>query len=91
MGTPSCNSAIFSKGDNFCDFLFASVDAEQLQKWGQHFNKRVCSYRSKFFLLIKRPLHRREENENGRVASLNGVSLTPLKAKKEPLRALQKL
>ena len=25
MGTPPCFSAIFTKGNNFCDFLFATL------------------------------------------------------------------
>ena len=31
MGTPQCFPAIFAKGDNFCDFLFASLDSEAYQ------------------------------------------------------------
>ena len=28
MGAPTCLTAIFAKGDNFFDFLFASLDDE---------------------------------------------------------------
>ena len=41
----------FTKGNNFQDFLFASMDDKALQKWGQLLKKRICSLRSKFFHL----------------------------------------
>ena len=34
MGTPTSFSAMFSKGDNFQDFLFAHLEDEVFQKWG---------------------------------------------------------
>ena len=33
-GTPICFSAIFVKGNIFCDFLWASLDNVALPKWG---------------------------------------------------------
>ena len=35
MGTPPALSAMFSKGDNFRDFLFAYQEDEVFPKWGQ--------------------------------------------------------
>ena len=34
MGIPTSISALFSKGDNYCDFLFAYLEDEVLSKWG---------------------------------------------------------
>ena len=56
MGTPPYCSAIFSKGDNFHDFLFAYPEDEVFPKWG---------------LLLKEvmtPLYKGDNNENDRVA-----------------------
>ena len=36
-------SAIFTKYDNFCDFLFASLEDEAVQKFGQPLKGRICS------------------------------------------------
>ena len=33
----------FSKGQNFCDLLFASLDNETLSRRGQHLKERICS------------------------------------------------
>ena len=38
-----CFSAIFTKGDNFCDFLFATLDNEAPLKWGLLLEERICS------------------------------------------------
>ena len=45
MGKPLYFSAIFTKGTNFYDFLFASVDDETLTKWaGKDLRTRICSH-----------------------------------------------
>ena len=44
-------SAIVTKNFNFCDFLFASLEDEAVQKFGQLLKERICSYESKFFPL----------------------------------------
>ena len=41
----------FYKGDNFCGFLFSSLEGEALLKWGLLIKERICSSRSKFFPL----------------------------------------
>ena len=41
-------STIYTKGNNFCYFLFASMDDEGLSKWVSSKGK-VCSYGSKLF------------------------------------------
>ena len=41
----------FLKGNNFCDFLFASLDDQTLPKMGQLLKERICSHRSKFLPL----------------------------------------
>ena len=41
-------SAIFSKRDNFSDFLFASLDNETFSKRGLLLKERICSDRSRF-------------------------------------------
>ena len=65
MGLLPYFSAIFTKGNNFCDFLSASLDK------GAH-----PEYRSKFFPLRVDPLLKREaKNENGRVASPESLHL----------------
>ena len=48
---PSCFSAIFSKGDNFCDFLLSSPNNKFLSKMCQLLKERICSNGSKFFPL----------------------------------------
>ena len=37
----SCFSAIFVKGDNFCDFLFASLDSKVLPELGLLLKERI--------------------------------------------------
>ena len=44
-------SAMFSKGDNFPDFLFAYLKKEVIPKWGLLLKERIYSYWSKFFSL----------------------------------------
>ena len=43
MGTPLSFSAIFAKGNNFYDFLFASLEGEALSKKGLPLKERTCS------------------------------------------------
>ena len=50
-GHTSIFSAIFTKRNNFSDFLFASLDDETLPKRDQLLKERICSYRSKSFPL----------------------------------------
>ena len=45
-------SAIFTKGNNFFDFLFGSLDKAILPIWGELLQERICYYMSKFFPLI---------------------------------------
>ena len=51
MSTPPSFSAIYSKGDNFCDFLFAYLNDKVFSKWGLLLKERICSLGSKFFSL----------------------------------------
>ena len=55
MVTPLCFSSIFTKGNNFCDFLFASIDGIALPKWGLFLKERIFSKRSNFFPLRVNP------------------------------------
>ena len=48
---PPCFSTIFTKGDNFYNFLVASLESLALQKWNLLLKERICSYGSKFFPL----------------------------------------
>ena len=54
-GTPPFFSAMISKGDNFCHFLFASLADIALLNWGLPLKERICSKRSKFFPLRVKP------------------------------------
>ena len=49
MGTPPYFSVIFTKGNNFLDFLVASLAKEFYPKGGPLLWERICSFRSKFF------------------------------------------
>ena len=42
-------SAIFTKRDNFGNFLFASLDNEAHPEWDQLIKERISSFRSKSF------------------------------------------
>ena len=64
----------FPRGKNLCDFQFALLN-EALSKWGLLSKERICSKRSKFFPL-RVDLHwDGRQNENGRVASPESVSI----------------
>ena len=43
--------AVSTKGNNFCVFLFASLNLVTLLKWILLLKERICYFRSKFFLL----------------------------------------
>ena len=49
MGTPPCFFTIFSKGDNFNDFLFASFDNKTLSKWSSFLKKKLLLQEQMFF------------------------------------------
>ena len=51
LGTPPVVSAIFTKGKNSHDFMFACLEEEAVPVGGQLFKEKICSYRSKFFPL----------------------------------------
>ena len=72
LGVPSCRifynpepflfSAIFTKGNNFRDFLFASLDNIALPTCGLHFMERICSKRRKSFpLRVDSPLREKQQ------------------------------
>ena len=60
----------FFKGNNFCYFLFASLDEETLQNWGLLLKERISSNGSKFFPF------RVEPYENDRVTSPENLSIS---------------
>ena len=45
MATPQSFFAMFSKGDNFRDFLFAYLEDKDFPKGGVLLTKRICSAR----------------------------------------------
>ena len=49
--TPQSFSTIFSKGDNFHNFLFAYLEDKVFQKWDLLLKERICSSGSKFHSL----------------------------------------
>ena len=51
MGTAESFSAMFLKGDNFRDFLFAYLEDEVFPNCSLLLKQRICSNRSKFFAL----------------------------------------
>ena len=53
MGTPPSFFAMFSKGDNFRDFLFAYLEEEIFPKWGLLLKERLCSDGDKFFFSLR--------------------------------------
>ena len=67
--------ASFSYGNNFCDFQFAFLVEEILQKMGILLKKRICSYRSKFIPLRADPYLEGDKGENRRVAYPESVPI----------------
>ena len=53
----------FSKGDKFCDFLFASTDVKTFPKWGKLSMERICSIGTNSSLLMV-PSHHGEGRQN---------------------------
>ena len=49
MGPSPSFSAIFSKGDNFRDFLSVHLEDEVFPQWSLLLKKIICSGGSKFF------------------------------------------
>ena len=72
MGTPPSFTAMFSKGDNFRDFLLAYLENIVFLKWGPFLKERICSDGSKCFPLW---LIREQNDENDRVASSVGIPI----------------
>ena len=71
-GYISIISAMFSKGDDFRDFLIAYLEKDFFPKWGVFLKKRKFSDRSKLFSVWYIPkLY--DNNENDRVASPESV------------------
>ena len=73
MGTPPCFSAIFTKGNNFCDFLFAALDEIALPNSGILLMERICSLGANSFLYELTPIEKIGRNKSGRVASPESV------------------
>ena len=58
----------FSKGNNFCDFLFASVDKEDLPKWDLALKEKTAPKGANSFLLELTPIEKVKQKEvTGRV------------------------
>ena len=68
-------SAIFTKGNNFGDFLFSTLGNKIFPQWDLILKLRICSSRSKFFPLRVDPLQKEGKNENERVASPESVPI----------------
>ena len=76
MGTPPSFSAMFSKGDNFCDSLFAYLEDEVFPKLGLLLKERIFSYGSKFCPLL--------DDSNLWEATMKLAGLLPLKCTHVP-------
>lgn len=63
-----CFSAIFNKGNSFCNFQSASLTDIARTKWGLFWKERICSIRSKFFHLRTGPIEKRGTSEKGRIS-----------------------
>ena len=72
--------AIFTKGNNFCDFLFASWI---VQKWGQLLEDRylLLALGAKSLLIELYPFEKGGKYESGRIASPENVPSTSRAAK----------
>ena len=67
-------SIIFTKGNNFHDFLFALLDNEALLKWVNSERKKMLLW-SIFFLFKTDPHSEGGKNENNRFTSPENVSI----------------
>ena len=79
-GTLGWYPAIFYKGDNFHDYLFAFLHTKPLLKKGLLLKERICSQGEQILSFKSRPLFRRETKSNLTVPSLESVSI-PFKKK----------
>ena len=68
-------SAVCTKGNNFCNFLFASLDKTALSKWGPLLRERIGSLGSQFFPLRVDPFCEGSQIEIDRVASPENESI----------------
>ena len=76
MGTPPSFSAMFSKGDNFRDFLFAYLEDEILSKLVLLLKERICSDgKENYFLYKMTPIYMGGNNANDRVSSPESVPI----------------
>ena len=69
MGAPISSSVMFSRGDNFLDFPFTTLEDKHLPK--------MASLRWEHFFFVRRLqfIYKGGNIENGRVASLEGVPI----------------
>ena len=65
-----------SKGNDFCDFLFASLDDKALSKAGLLLKVGICSYRSKFFPLRVDPIEKEGKMKMAELLSQKVSTLT---------------
>ena len=64
VGTMPGFTTLFTKlRQHFYDFLFASQDDETLSNEDLHLKERICSLRSKFFLLIDDPCWEKQQQK----------------------------
>ena len=70
-GPPQCMSVIFTKRNNFWDFLLASLDDISLPKYTQR--TAFASNKANVFLLEHIPTKTGSKNKDGRVASPGSV------------------
>ena len=68
IGSPPFSPNIFIKGNNLCEFLFASLDNVAFPKWGPFIKERISSLGSKFCVGVIR-IEKGSKNENAIVAS----------------------
>ena len=64
---------MFSKGDNFRDFLFAHLEYEIFSKWGPLWEERICSGGSELFPLWDDPNLYGKQQWNDIVASPENI------------------
>ena len=69
MGKSSYFSTIFTQGDNFCVFLFASMDNKTLSKGVNSQRKEFAPEGANSFFKSRLPFRREARNEIDRVAS----------------------
>ena len=68
-GSPACVFfTIFTKGNHFYDFLFASPENEARPKQSLLFKERICSNGANSYLQELTSLQKKSKRENGRVA-----------------------